>query len=214
MHSSDVEVRVDQGSLPPPVGSISSPSVIPSSRTDGEVVGSANITPTGWPLIHERDYYVVASNRSETAQPFSITLNGVMPPEADDDDDGLPDIWEEQHFTSIAAYSPSDDADGDGISNLLEFALDLKPNQATSLLHESVKISVEEGRLVMTVNKAISFDTSDLIFTVEASADSEVWNTHETMILTDNPQQLIVADKVPIAEAELRFLRLTVRASP
>ena len=91
IHNTDIDVRVDQGSLPPPVGSTSPPSLIPSSRTDSQVSGSTNITPTGWPLIHEKDYFVVASNLSDTAQPFSITLNGAVPAEVDDDEDGQGD---------------------------------------------------------------------------------------------------------------------------
>ena len=75
-------------------------------------------------------------------------------------------------------------------------------------------MDVQDGVLVMTVNKGTHFDTSNLIFTVEASYDSKVWNTTETTILTDNPQQLIVADTIPIAAAELRFLKLTVTMAP
>ncbi len=66
----------------------------------------------------------------------------------------------------------------------------------------------------MTVNKGTSFDTSNFIYMVEVSCDSKEWNTIETSILTDNPQQLVVADTIPIAAAELRFFKLTVTMSP
>ena len=35
-----------------------------------------------------------------------------------------------------------------------------------------------------------------------------------TSILTDNLQPLVVADTIPIAAAELRFLKLTVTMAP
>ena len=214
VHSADVSVRVDQGSLPPPHEVISNTSIIPVTETDTEFVGEAVIGTAEWPLIHEKIYYVVARNHSDTAEAFSIAMNGELPTEEDNDADGLPDLWETQHFSRISAFSVEDDADGDGISNLVEFALDLSPSVATSFQEEAVRVDVQDGVLVMTVRKGTTFDTSHLIYTVGASYDSKEWNTTETNVLIDNPQQLVVADTIPIATAELRFLKLTVTMAP
>ena len=40
---------------------------------------------------------------------------------SDSDQDGLPDYWEEQYFGNITHYGPSDDPDGDGLTNLEEY---------------------------------------------------------------------------------------------
>ena len=41
-------------------------------------------------------------------------------PATDDDSDGLPDMWELEHFGNLAG-GPSDDADGDGKTNIEEY---------------------------------------------------------------------------------------------
>jgi proteasome lid subunit RPN8/RPN11 len=45
------------------------------------------------------------------------------------DGDGLPDWWEEQHFTDISAYNGIDDPDADELSNLGEYGNSTDPNK-------------------------------------------------------------------------------------
>lgn len=56
-----------------------------------------------------------------------LILHGV--PIADDDHDGLDDVWERQHFGSLAA-APAGDADADGYNNAREFIAGTDPLQA------------------------------------------------------------------------------------
>jgi len=51
----------------------------------------------------------------------------------DEDNDGLPDWWEEDQFGSIGAYDGNDDPDGDGISNLDEYLGGSNPNNPVSV---------------------------------------------------------------------------------
>lgn len=50
----------------------------------------------------------------------------------DSDQDGLADEWEIVQFGDIGAQSGHDDADGDGLSNMFEFAAGLSPNELDS----------------------------------------------------------------------------------
>lgn len=211
-HSNAVEVRVDQGTLPPPVGSSADPPTLVSINVDGDLrTGTATFTASTWPLLTEMDYYIVATNTSDVIEPFGLAMNGALPSARDEDADGLPDLWEEQHYQSHAAFSILDDNDGDGLSNLIEFALNLSPSKTSTFNEQAVEVEVRDGVLVMRVHKSTAFDTSHLAFTVEASGDAVTWNTRDTEVLTDNAQILEVADTVPITSTVFRSLRLTVR---
>ncbi|MFO1491636.1 MAG: hypothetical protein U1F87_12145 [Kiritimatiellia bacterium] len=53
---------------------------------------------------------------------------------ADHDDDGLPDDWELQNFTSLTAQDGDNDPDADGQDNLFEFVAGTQPTNSTSRL--------------------------------------------------------------------------------
>src|SRR6266581_9024597 len=48
----------------------------------------------------------------------------------DDDNDGLPDAWEQQYFGNPTNALASDDSDGDGFSNLAEYIAGTDPTSA------------------------------------------------------------------------------------
>jgi hypothetical protein len=50
----------------------------------------------------------------------------------DDDNDGMPDAWENQHGLNPFVDDASQDADGDGYTNLEEYQLDSNPNDPNS----------------------------------------------------------------------------------
>ena len=54
----------------------------------------------------------------------------------DGNSDGLPDLWQLQHFTSVSSpnAAPSADPDGDGLSNLKEYLTGTDPNNSASAL--------------------------------------------------------------------------------
>jgi hypothetical protein len=55
----------------------------------------------------------------------------------DTDGDGLPDWWESQYFGSSTAAVPSDDSDGDGLTNAQEFLAGTDPRSGASALRVS-----------------------------------------------------------------------------
>lgn len=50
--------------------------------------------------------------------------------DGDDDDDGLPDDWENEHFNDTTSQNGTGDPDGDGLNNTSEFELGTDPNEA------------------------------------------------------------------------------------
>jgi hypothetical protein len=74
----------------------------------------------------------------------------------DTDNDGLPDWWMLANFGHATAQTgdksrPLDDADGDGVKNLLEYALDLDPRSFSRA--DLPTVTIEDGYLTMTVNR-------------------------------------------------------------
>ena len=69
-----------------------------------------------------------ASNAAEYAA-GSVPTNRASTP-ADTDADGLPDVWEQTWFSSLA-FNAGDDPDGDHFSNLQEYAASTSPTDAT-----------------------------------------------------------------------------------
>ena len=65
----------------------------------------------------------------QMVRPYTLTANF----EADVDHDGLPDSWEVRYFGHLA-YSGTDDPDGDGKNNLLEYQLGTNPLFAEGLV--------------------------------------------------------------------------------
>ena len=61
---------------------------------------------------------------------FPITVLSDDPD--DQDGDGLPDVWELEHFPSLAGQSGADDSDGDGQTNAEEYIFDTVPTDAAS----------------------------------------------------------------------------------
>jgi len=111
-------------------------------------------------------------------------------------------------FVSVTG-PPADtaDADGDGVVNLIEFALGSEPTDSASVAIPTVQVA--GLRLQLTFQRA----RSEVTYTVEASGDLVTW----TAIAT-NPglvgQSVTVTDTVDVSTSNppRRFLRLRVSA--
>lgn len=95
------------------------------------------------------------------------------------------------------------DPDGDGIPNLIEYALGGNPLQSDKALLPSIVVLA--SHLTFTFNRAQSLAT----YTVEASSDLVTWST-----LATNPgivgQSVSVTDTADLSQQTQRFLRLRV----
>lgn len=138
-----------------------------------------------------------------------ITVNN---PDPDTNDNGITDTWEIAKFGNAdpGANPPGDDPDGDGLANLMEFALDTHPRVGgpSPLIHDFHDlVSGSHQRLTVLKNPL----ATHLQFSVEVCSALVDWNTTQTTIESDTATELIVRDNLTLSDASSRFIRLKVQ---
>ena len=131
--------------------------------------------------------------------------------------------WENLYFTaaqqaSAAVSGPMATPAGDGISNLMKYALNLNPNTpgVGGLPVESITSAGGKQYLTLTYIQVIA-DT-DITYTVQVSGDLATWSSGSgntsTPSVTNNPdgktQTVVVQDLTAEGSAAKRFIRLQV----
>ncbi len=133
-------------------------------------------------------------------------------------------LWADAFFQdpTAAIAARLGDADRDGIVNLMEYALGLRPLTASreglpqlsrSTVFDSVAAvsgSGGEELLVLTVNRQSV--RSDIDYTVEVSSDLMTWQSGppHTVTTIDTPTMLEVHDTAPFPDSGRRYMRLRV----
>jgi hypothetical protein len=136
--------------------------------------------------------------------PYSMTLLQWTPPARQ--------AWRYQHFGTVAGTgSAADDADpdGDGLANLLEYAVGSHPAQSSS---SPWTTSHSGGYLSLNINKNAL--ASGVTWSAESSNDLLTWHPEQTVTLIDNGSTFSARDSVPMNSSTRRFIRLRVTTSP
>ena len=168
---------------------------------------STDHTLTG--LMPEAGYAVAVAAHNLVGSSFSAPLQFQLP--ADPPPVTPIEKWRFGHWGSISPdgdHADDADADADGSSNLLEYALGSSPAQALSvpLLQPGL---TPDGRLTLTFLRQ---PATDLTYTVEFSSNLEpaswdpVWSSSGN---SNSPGYVAVPDSAPIPGAR-RFVRLKV----
>lgn len=160
-------------------------------------VGTTTVTVTA------RD----AANNAGTAT-FTVTVTPLSPQES----------WRERFFGTASNNGSAEDtydADGDGLSNLLEWACELNPTASSNLPESATR---NGGNLEYVYFRSVAAVNAGAIFTVEWSdtLPSGSWNTTgvtET-ILSDNGTVQQVKAIIPTGTSRQRFVHLKVLAPP
>jgi subtilisin family serine protease len=124
------------------------------------VIDTAFASPDGTPM-HDDGFPLTvrldreAAHMSGQRLPAVLLLHHFGPPEArfeivtldlendDSDNDGLPDWWEQRHFSGIQVAGRDTDSDGDGASDREELLVGTNPNDARSAfrMRSAVRVS-------------------------------------------------------------------------
>jgi hypothetical protein len=128
------------------------------------------------------------------------------------------ELWKQENFTPAQLAQPGvagelDDPDRDGTPNLLEYALGMNQNVASS---SGLPVGgIHGGYLTLSFNRQKA--ATDIIYQVEAvgnlnSSWVEIWNSFTAPYGGgENPSDLVtVQDTVPVSDAPKRFMRLNV----
>lgn len=129
---------------------------------------------------------------------------------------GILDAWEITMFGNAdpGNNAPGDDADNDGLSNLLEYALNTHPLQANSspIIYDLVTVGTDKHlRLTIPKNTA----ATNLVYQVEVSSDLTVpsWSGTQTTVESETASELRVRDNLTTASSPHRFIRLKVSSN-
>ncbi len=126
--------------------------------------------------------------------------------------------WSQLHFGTTSATgsaAPLADPDGDGVVNLLEYALGTTPTNADSFSSPILQVS---GISPQPLLLQVSFLRArfDLTYTVEATSD--LTSPYPWPAIATNPgtvgDSVTVTDSVDLSVTPRRFLRLKVTTSP
>jgi hypothetical protein len=118
----------------------------------------------------------------------------------------------EQGFATSEDGEPMADPDGDGLVNLVEYALGLNPLSAKRDGVPTGGIEAIGDVNYLTLNVAKNPDAADVVFMVEVSDDLINWNSgnEHTTTLENSLSLLRVRDNTPLVQADRRFIRLRV----
>lgn len=127
---------------------------------------------------------------------------------------GLPsiDYWRLNHFGFSGNLSVANDLanpSGDGISNLMKYALGLNPNvvcSRTSLPQMGVQVSGTNRYLTLTLTGS----ANDVVYNVQGGSDLSQWSTLYSSTIGTSPGTITVIDTVPISSTSKRFIRLQI----
>ena len=142
--------------------------------------------------------------------------------------DGLPDAWKIANgldpFSGAGVNSAVGNPSGDGISNLMKYAINLNPQRqgTTGLPFTSMAVNPSDGQNYLIFNYRRLIGTGGLTYSVEASSDLETWDSSSSNVveIASTPDPDGVTDDVQVRvepslssfSSERKFIRLRVTA--
>jgi hypothetical protein len=126
------------------------------------------------------------------------------------------EVWRDNNFgnpSNVGAGANNAAPAGDGVDNLVKYALGLNPfTRATLAELPSASVQSYGGTNYLTLTVRRGADPSDITYTVEVSSNLLTWasGSTNTVTLTNMAAELVVRDNVPVKSAPMRYMRLVV----
>ena len=146
--------------------------------------------------------------------------NGSGDPDPGNGDDMTYAIWQTKHFdaaeiSNAALSGPDADANADGQSNLLAYALFLDPRSFDNGANLP-EVSISEGYLAVSFHRHAK--ASDLTYTVETSADMVTWTTTEAQVgeaqsLPNDAERVTLRSGNELHAQSTEYVRVAVKLS-
>ncbi|WP_322284137.1 hypothetical protein [Prosthecobacter sp.] len=223
-HSDDVQVRLEQGTIPTVTGNVHFTGSGPNSSLNQP------LSPTEqWPWRASATYYVRLVNTAATAEAVVFNLNGANAANLDDDNDGLPDVWETSFFGGTFGQDADDDSDLDGLLNLTEFAFNLNPTISavpilvtgtgtTGLPLITTTFPGGSPRLRVEYIRRTAATAPQLDYTVEFTGNLTSWlpatGTENVTSIDANWERVVIEDTGAPGGSARRFGRVVITQTP
>lgn len=123
-------------------------------------------------------------------------------------------LWQADELDGVTLNGPNDDVDGDGISNLIEFAFGTTPKTANTPVATPASILELSGQRYLQITVPRRVDHAATLV-IEVSSDLVNWSSgiSHTQVMSNTAASLVVRDLTPLSStATKRFMR--VRAIP
>ncbi len=167
----------------------------------------ATLTLSGLTWEDAGSYTVLVTNDSDsvTSLPATLTIGGEGPPVTFAAWPALQSLPEDKR-------GPYDNPTGDGVGNIIKFALGLDPAVPVGSVKTKGEVEVE-GEKYLTVQFTRRIDPGDVILTVLTSSDLTYTDELGSQVVSatdngDGTETVIVRSDVPIAAKPLQFMRL------
>ncbi len=127
--------------------------------------------------------------------------------------------WRYGYFNITSATgdaSDSADPDGDGASNLLEYALGSNPLIASPNTLPSATTLVQGETTYLSLSVSKNPSALNVTYTIEVSTDLQVWNSGPgyTVTVSETAQQSVVRTETPLSVGTPLFMRLKIQTTP
>ena len=109
----------------------------------------------------------------------------------------------------MSATTKTADDDGDGYSNLLEYALGANPSSMADI-RQATAIAEASGQKYMQLSLSRTLIRPSLTWSLERSADMVNWTAATSAVITDTASELVLRDTLPLSGNEKRFIRVRV----
>jgi hypothetical protein len=125
------------------------------------------------------------------------------------------EVWRNMFFgnpSNVGAGANGASPAGDGVPNLIKYALGLNPTNFDAEPAVAGSIQPDGGTNYLTLTVARTAEVTDITYLVEVSSDLNTWvsGSTNTVTLTNTATLLVVRDNVPVPAASPLYMRLRI----